>query len=57
MTMFLDLDAELAKGVEDIVNPSEKARGTAIPGLDLDNNPAARSDPKVAAKLRRAIQW
>lgn len=55
MSMILDLDAELAKGVEDIINPSEEARTAAIPGLDLDTSPAARSDPKIAARLRRAM--
>lgn len=42
MTMLLDLDAELAKGVEDIINPSEEARTAAIPGLDLGHGAAAR---------------
>lgn len=55
MTMLLDLDAELAKGVEDVINPSEEAQTTAIPGLDLDAGPAAKSDPKIAARLRRAM--
>ena len=55
MTMLLDLDAELAKGVEDIINPSEEARTAAIPGLDLGHGAAARTDPKVAARLRRAM--
>ncbi|MFC4725020.1 tetratricopeptide repeat protein [Glycocaulis abyssi] len=55
MTMLLDLDAELAKGVEEVINPSEEARAASIPGLDLDASPAAKSDPKVAARLRRAM--
>ncbi|WP_429912304.1 tetratricopeptide repeat protein [Glycocaulis sp.] len=55
MTILLDLDAELAKGVEDVINPSEEVHTTAIPGLDLEASPAAKSDPKVAARLRRAM--
>ncbi|HCY54075.1 MAG TPA: hypothetical protein DF715_00560, partial [Oceanicaulis sp.] len=55
MSMLLDLDAELAKGVEDIINPSEEARTAAIPGLDLDASAATRADPKLAARLRRAM--
>lgn len=55
MSMLLDLDAELAKGVEAIINPSEEARNAAIPGLELDAGPRAGSDPKIAARLRRAM--
>lgn len=55
MSMLLDLDEELAKGVEGIVNPSEEARTSAIPGLDLDASPTVKADPKVAARLRRAM--
>lgn len=55
MSLILDLDAELAKGVEDIINPSEEARAASIPRLDLDASPAGKADPKIAARLRRAM--
>lgn len=55
MTMLLDLDAEIAKGVEEIINPPRDAETGTIPGLVLDKAGAGKSDPKIAAKLRRAM--
>ncbi len=55
MSTFLDLDAELAKGVEKAVERDTGA-SNAIPGLDLSVAAGRQKvDAKSAAKLRRAM--
>ncbi|MCC5981389.1 MAG: tetratricopeptide repeat protein [Oceanicaulis sp.] len=55
MSRLLDLDAELAKGVEQAVE-RDADTSAAIPGLDLTAATArTKADAKTVAKLRRAM--